>query len=864
MQSQRKVLIVEDNALNRAILCEILSGDYSVLEAENGQVALDLLKTHWESISLILLDIIMPVMDGYTFLRLVKADSVLSQIPVIVMTQNDDESDEVAALSQGAADFVAKPYKPKILLRRAANLINLRETASIMNTIKYDRLTGLYGKEYFYQQVKQILQHNPQKSYDIVCSNVENFKLVNDVFGNSAGDKLLGGIAEVYRSMIGENGTYSRLDADHFACLCERGLPFSDELFAQFSNSANEYLKSGRATLKWGIYRIQNRDLSVEQMCYRALLAAQSIKGQYGKTYAYYDSEIRNRLIKNQSITDSMEAALRDGQFQVYLQPKYRVRDDMLVGAEALVRWVHPQWGFLAPAEFIPIFESNGFITTLDQFVWDKTCSILKEWDAKGYPQISASVNVSRADIYNVNLPDILRRTVQKHGLPASRLHLEITESAYTENPSQLIATIESLRGMGFIVEMDDFGSGYSSLNMLNELPIDILKLDMKFVQSEMVKSEHQGIMQFIIGLARWLDLEVVAEGVETKAQAGRLKDIGCDYVQGYFFAKPVPADEFVRFFESGRIVSIQDNQSAHSSLSHKPVLLLADEDCTYREQVRATFDREYHIIEAQDAREALDFLSAHKGNLNAIVISMTLPTSTSPDLLKLIKSDIMLWDVPLITTSPYDMDIECKALNANVDDHIVKPHCMDSLRERISRAVKAAGYRERERSLQDAAYRDYLTGLLNRRGLQVSMNAISESSGNVAFYILDLDDLKVYNDRGGHSSGDEILKLFCSILKEQTRNEDILARLGGDEFVVIMRQMPSQAAALAKGKKICEAVRDHNVAMAAGLSCSVGVALMQPGESFEEVLQRADEALYQAKNTNKGNCCLWQESTEG
>ena len=181
----------------------------------------------------------------------------------------------------------------------------------------------------------------------------------------------------------------------------------------------------------------------------------------------------------------------------------------------------------------------------MDQYVWDKTCAVIKEWEVEGLPPISVSVNVSRADIYNADLAEILMRTVNKYNLSPSHLHLEITESAYTENPTQIIDTVRQLRELGFIIEMDDFGSGYSSLNMLNEMPIDILKLDMKFIQSETAKPNSQGILQFIIALARWMHLSVVAEGVETKEQFNRLKEIGCDYVQGYYFAKPMPCAEF-------------------------------------------------------------------------------------------------------------------------------------------------------------------------------------------------------------------------------------------------------------------------------------------------------------------------------
>lgn len=545
MFSRKKILVVEDNPLNRGLLCQILASDYDVLEAENGQEALDILKQYKEGISLILLDIVMPVMDGYTFLSIMKADPAYSSIPVIVTTQNDGESDEVAALSHGASDFVAKPYRPQIILHRVASIINLRETAAMVNLIQYDRLTGVYSKEFFYQQVKDILLRNPDKHYDILCSDIENFKLINDVFGVPTGDRLLKGVAEMYKQRVDGRGICGRLTSDKFACLLERKFDYTDEVFKEASEQVNSVLEVRNIAMKWGIYYIEDRSISVEQMCDRALLAARSIKGQYGKYFAPYDDTLRNRLLKEQAITDIMESALAQNQFQIYLQPKYRIGDKKLVGAEALVRWIHPEWGFQSPGEFIPLFEKNGFITKLDQYVWDKTCAAIKEWEEEGLAPISVSVNVSRADIYNADLADILVRIVQKHNLSPSQLHLEITESAYTENPTQIIDTVGKLRDLGFVIEMDDFGSGYSSLNMLNEMPIDILKLDMKFIQSETAKPQSQGILQFIIALARWMHLSVVAEGVETEEQFNRLKVIGCDYVQGYYFARPMPCNEF-------------------------------------------------------------------------------------------------------------------------------------------------------------------------------------------------------------------------------------------------------------------------------------------------------------------------------
>lgn len=545
MLLERKILVVEDNEINRAALCIILSSKYTVLEAENGEQALSLLEKYREGISLILLDIVMPVMDGYTFLKHLKADHRLNSIPVIVTTSNNSEADEVAALSHGATDFITKPYRAQVILHRAASIIRLRETSALIHQIQYDRVTGVYSKEYFCQQVRDILFRNPDVKYDILCSDIEDFKLINDTFGMAAGDRLLRQVGELCIQRLGDLGICGRLSADQFACLLEHREDYADEMFTQSDSRINSGFGDQKVIMKYGIYTVEDREVSVEQMCDRALLAAHSIKGKYGKHFALYDDKLRGTLLRRQAITDGMETALATGQFEVYLQPKYQIRDGRLAGAEALVRWNHPEWGLQPPAEFIPIFERNGFITKLDQYVWERVCALLQEWDRKGYPSINISVNVSRMDIYNADLADVLTGLVRRHGLSPSRLHLEITESAYTDTSRQLIETLGALRRLGFVIEMDDFGSGYSSLNMLTEMPVDVLKLDMKFIQTEITRPTGQGILRFIVDLARWMKLSVVAEGVETQEQLERLQNGGCDYAQGYYFARPMPVGDF-------------------------------------------------------------------------------------------------------------------------------------------------------------------------------------------------------------------------------------------------------------------------------------------------------------------------------
>lgn len=687
MFSHKKILVVEDNALNRSLLCQILSADYDVEEAENGQEALGVLRQFGEGISLILLDIIMPVMDGYTFLSIMKADPSYSSIPVIVTTQNDAESDEVAALSHGATDFVAKPYKPQVILHRVAGIIRLRETAAMINMIQYDRLTGLYSKQYFYQQAGEVLLRNPDQQYDIICSDIENFKLINDVFGVKAGDSLLRGIGNAYAERLKGIGICGRLNSDQFVCLLKHRDDYTDDMFIEASGLMNGLLDIHNIVMKWGIYNVEDRSVPIEQICDRALLAARSIKGQYGKYFAIYDDTLRNQLLREQAITDSMESALSQNQFLVYLQPKYRIKDEALVGAEALVRWNHPFWGFLSPAEFIPLFEKNGFITRLDRFVWEKACAVLHDWDERGYYPMSVSVNVSRADIYNEDLADTLVTIIKKYDLDPSRLHLEITESAYTGNPKQIIDTVTTLRELGFVIEMDDFGSGYSSLNMLNDMPIDILKLDMKFIRSEMAKPKSQGILQFIINLARWMNLSVVAEGVETKAQLLRLTEIGCDYVQGYYFAKPMPCQEFEGLLDEYKGAGIEEPSTDTEIRNELPVLLVADEDEDYRNMVHQAFEGRYRVAGTGDCTDTLAFIAKHK-DIAAVILSLTLPGPDGFKVLKTIQKDRNLWNLPIITTSDPDPELEYMALELGADDFIAKPHLMQSLSKRIQKSA--------------------------------------------------------------------------------------------------------------------------------------------------------------------------------
>ena len=856
----KQILIVEDNELNRAMLCEILSEEYQVLEAENGQEALEILRIHGDTVALILLDVMMPVMDGYAFLDLVRQDPQLSLIPVIVTTQSGSEEDEVAALSHGATDFVPKPYRPQVILHRVASLIKLRETAAMVNQFQFDRLTGLYSREFFYRKVRERLEENPNRDYAIICSNIENFKLYNDVYGAQNGDRLLQEVSRKLRESVGPQGICGRYGADRFLCLQEREQEEKDRERFFGTDSARSVEMASNVTTKWGIYAIVDRSLPVEQMCDRAVLAVDSIKGQYNRGYAVYDDTMRSRLLREQAVTAAMETALEQRQFIVYLQPKYSLRGDRMAGAEALVRWIHPEWGFMNPGEFIPLFERNGFITKLDLYVWERVCMLLRDWRAAGLPVVPVSVNVSRADVYQADLIGTLTGLTEKYGIRPSLLHLEITESAYTEHPEQLISTVTALREKGFVIEMDDFGSGYSSLNMLTEMSLDILKLDMKFVRNETSKPETESILRHIVELAHWKKLSVVAEGTETREQIDRLRAVGCDYAQGYFFAKPMPDTEFASLLKALPAPAKEEAGTRQERRRSAPVMLVAEENDAYRATVRDCLQTGYEVLEAEDAASAVEQLHRQP---SVVVLSMSLPGHGALEVLKVMRQNPSYWKIPVLSTIPQCDVGDDLPLAVDTDDFLCKCHPISDLRRRVDNLVQMASLRRHEDALQDEASRDYLTGLLNRRGLAAAQEHLRREDLPLAVFLFDLDDLKMANDTAGHEAGDRMIRTFAELLRRKTRAGDILCRYGGDEFVVMLRLMGKEEDAVRRAESICREFRDQLAAEGLTASCSVGIAMCGVEDKPDDsLIDRADQAMYRAKQQRKGTCCVWHEET--
>lgn len=411
---------------------------------------------------------------------------------------------------------------------------------------EFDDLTGLLTRPEFFRRAEQMLSDYPDTQFDIVISDIIDFKKTNETYGSEVADEILKWHGSYLSTLSSDDMIIGRYGGDQMVMLgtheyvmtCLSASYREKFLYAEKNNNLPSI------TIKYGIYLDVKHDNSIIATCDKAHMALNSIKQHYNKEVAYYNDEIKFKLEKQRRIEDSMYQSLENGDFKVYYQPKHSAKTGELVGAEALIRWIHPEYGFMSPADFIPLFEQNGFIVENDKFVFLRTCENLKRWQDLGIKTVPISINGSKLTMESDNLVTLMRDAINKYELSPSQLHIEITETMMEENTARMVTRLNDIRALGFKVELDDFGSGYTSLNVLSEFPLDIVKLDMSFMR-QFGDKKRSMVLETCIDLAKKLGFETVSEGVELKEQQELLKQLGVDMIQGYYYSKPLPEKEF-------------------------------------------------------------------------------------------------------------------------------------------------------------------------------------------------------------------------------------------------------------------------------------------------------------------------------
>ncbi|MBE5945127.1 MAG: bifunctional diguanylate cyclase/phosphodiesterase [Lachnospiraceae bacterium] len=412
-----------------------------------------------------------------------------------------------------------------------------------------DSLTHIPNYSMFYTNAEQAILNNPDKSYAIVVFDIDKFKTINDLYGMTNGDLVLKFIADTLRDLFAEEDNYARMHSDMFAFYIPYGkkgdiIKSIEKIRKRIETNEFDF----HINTSYGIFLADDLSVPINLMCDRAMIAGRTAKGNVLKFCAFYDEQFREDMLRANEIEKDMHKSLENGDFKMYLQPKYRLSNGELCGAEVLCRWLHPEKGLMPPMEFIPLFEKNGFILKLDEYMWEQACKTIRGWIDEGRQPIPLSVNISRYHIHHNDLEKVLTNLVKKYDISTSMLTLEITESLFLDKPEELNRELVKLQNLGFKLEVDDFGAGFSSLNLIRNITVDTIKIDRDFLDSEIASEKGKIVINHTIDMAKDLRLQVIAEGVETKEHVDFLKNSRCDIAQGFYFARPMPLSEFNKF----------------------------------------------------------------------------------------------------------------------------------------------------------------------------------------------------------------------------------------------------------------------------------------------------------------------------
>lgn len=556
----------------------------------------------------------------------------------------------------------------------------------LQDQVEKDLLTGIYNRRTFYKKTKQLIKNHPKEKYVIVQWNIDRFKVINALYGSQCGDEVLIACARLLHKYIGKHGICGRLEADHFVAVITMDyvsstLPSMERVLSMgIEMDQVDYPIMMHA----GFYEVLDSTQSIDVMCDCANLALQEVKKNYLKRWEFFNEGMQQNLMNEQTLINEMEQALNLGQFIIRLQPIYDASTHEIASAEALVRWQHPQKGLISPGVFIPLFEKNGFITKLDMFIWEEVCRLLSENERAGRKNVPISVNVSRINFYNPDLITEIEAITKKYEIDHSMLKFEVTESAYMENPQQLIHEMEKIKEQGFSLLMDDFGSGYSSLNTLKDVPVDILKIDMMFLDHLENSPKATSILYSIIKMAQGLEISVVVEGVETKNQYEMLKSMGCEYIQGYYFSRPLSIVEFQKHLENGRIKRNVPKTDV------KKTILVVDDIKLNRASIAANIAEDYLVLEAENGEEALKILKINPMGISLVVTDILMPVMDGFELLENIQKHHLYSRIPVLVLTAFDEgEKEVKAISLGAQDVITRPYDPSLLKQRIHNLLK-------------------------------------------------------------------------------------------------------------------------------------------------------------------------------
>ncbi len=547
------VLIADDDPAIRLVLRYTMEqSGYHVIEVENGQEALQSVIDH--SPDLILMDAVMPVMDGFCATEAIKKIIECQATPILMATSLDDDQSIARAFEVGASDYITKPFNWSVLKHRTARMISAAKAEKEIRHLAYhDVLTGLPNRMLFMDRIDQAISRAQREDskFGLLFLDIDHFKVINDSMGHAAGDELLNIVSQRLTSVLRKTDTVARLGGDEFTIIIE-ALDQEKSVAAVAKNiltALEQPVEINQKNVHIGgsigisLYPQDGDDFGT--LLKNADIAMYRAKELGRQTFQFYVHEMSLKAMQRLDLENQIRSALKNEEFVVYYQPKVDLVSGQCRGMEALVRWQHPQRGLLAPLEFIPLAEETGLIIELDEWVMANACQQFKKWQVAGYPVNQLSINISARHFKEGNLLSFCRKNIVRIELSPEFIEIELTESALMDNHDSAKKILDEIHEMGVHIALDDFGTGYASMAYLKEFPFDTVKLDRSFIKDLPDDKESAAIVNAMIQLAKALDLNVVAEGIETDMQKRFLREHDCMYGQGYLWSEPVCAEKF-------------------------------------------------------------------------------------------------------------------------------------------------------------------------------------------------------------------------------------------------------------------------------------------------------------------------------
>lgn len=558
------ILVEHKDSSHIVEILKSLPENYNVVEADSVEKAFYILSQNRE-FSCIYIEVCNESSAEIGFLKQLSNIEKLKDVPIIAIVRSNNIGVFEELTEYNVQDVILPSLPARVIAKKLNNILRLNEASVFLHELEYDDLTGLYTRLAFLRNAEKFVENNPNTQFAILATDFANFKFTNSQFGEDKCNEFLAYIGKLLKS-ITTSGFAGRYGGDQFVAIFE----YTDGVDVKFLNHfvevglANAPIPHQKA--KIGVYAPIDKTIPMITCCDRAFLAIREIKGQYDKDIVFYEDDFQQQLFEEQKILASMEQALKEEQFLVYYQPKHESVSGKIAGCEALVRWEHPEFGFMNPGRFIPLFEKNGFITQLDSFIVKRVCEDIIRWKKENIPIVPVSINISRRDYLEIGWMKKQIEIINSYGVEHSYIHFEVTESLYAEYMDLIIEQVREVQDEHFLIEMDDFGSGYSTLGLLATFPLNVIKLDISFVRHI---DTNEVVIENIIKMAHRMGLSVIAEGAETAEQFKILKTLGCDLIQGFCFSKPLCCKDFEEYVKKHELMDLHHIQNTSQKIDN-------------------------------------------------------------------------------------------------------------------------------------------------------------------------------------------------------------------------------------------------------------------------------------------------------